>query len=111
MWRACRLVVDTGMHAFGWSRQRSLDYLTANTALSEHEIRTEVDRYIAWPGQAVAYKTGEIEIRALRRRAEQALGSRFDIRAFHDAVLGQGGVTLPVLARQVDAYVARARGP
>jgi uncharacterized protein (DUF885 family) len=109
MWRACRLVVDTGMHAFGWSRQRSLDYLTANTALSEHEIRTEVDRYIAWPGQALAYKTGELEIKALRRRAEQALGTRFDIRAFHDTVLGQGGVTLPVLGRQVDTYVARVQ--
>jgi uncharacterized protein (DUF885 family) len=111
MWRACRLVVDTGMHAFGWSRQRALEFMTANTALSEHEIRTEVDRYIAWPGQALAYKTGELTIKALRRRAEAELGGRFDIRAFHDAVLGQGGVTLPVLAKQVDAYIARARGP
>ena len=111
MWRACRLVVDTGMHAFGWTRQQSLDFMTGNTALSEHEIRTEVDRYIAWPGQALAYKTGELEIKALRRRAEAALGPRFDVRAFHDAVLGQGGVTLPVLGKQVDAYIARARGP
>jgi uncharacterized protein (DUF885 family) len=111
MWRACRLVVDTGMHAFGWTRQQALDFMTENTALSEHEIRTEVDRYIAWPGQALAYKTGELEIKALRRRAEEALGPRFDVRAFHDAVLGQGGVTLPVLARQIDAYIARARGP
>jgi uncharacterized protein (DUF885 family) len=99
------------MHAFGWSRQRALEFMTANTALSEHEIRTEVDRYIAWPGQALAYKTGELTIKALRRRAEAELGGRFDIRAFHDAVLGQGGVTLPVLAKQVDAYIARARGP
>jgi uncharacterized protein (DUF885 family) len=111
MWRACRLVVDTGMHAFGWTRRQALDYMTDNTALSEHEIRTEVDRYIAWPGQALAYKTGELEIKALRRKAEAALGDRFDVRAFHDAVLGQGGVTLPVLGKQIDAYIARARGP
>lgn len=110
MWRACRLVVDTGMHAFGWTRRQALDFMTENTALSEHEIRTEVDRYIAWPGQALAYKTGELEIKALRRRAEAALGPRFDVRAFHDAVLGQGGVTLPVLGKQVDAYIARTRG-
>ncbi len=108
MWRACRLVVDTGMHSMGWSRQRALDYMTVNTALSTHEIRTEIDRYIAWPGQALAYKTGEMRILALRARAESALGERFDIRAFHDAVLGNGGVTLPVLERQIDAYIAAA---
>jgi uncharacterized protein (DUF885 family) len=111
MWRAVRLVVDTGMHAFGWSRQQALDFMTENTALSAHEIRTEIDRYIAWPGQALAYKTGELKIKALRRRAEEALGGKFDVRAFHDAVLGQGGVTLTVLEKQVDAYIARARGP
>jgi uncharacterized protein (DUF885 family) len=110
MWRACRLVGDTGMHAFGWSRQKALDYMKSNTALSEHEIRTEIDRYIAWPGQALAYKTGELEIKALRARAARELGPRFDVRAFHDAVLGQGGVTLPVLSKQIDAYIARARG-
>jgi len=109
MWRACRLVVDTGMHAMGWSRQRALDYMTANTALSEHEIRTEIDRYIAWPAQALAYKVGELRIIALRRRAENELGERFDIRAFHDTVLGQGGVTLPVLEQQVEAYIARMK--
>ena len=110
MWRACRLVVDTGMHAFGWPRQKALDYMKSNTALSEHEIRTEIDRYIAWPGQALAYKTGELEIKALRARAARELGPRFDVRAFHDAVLGQGGVTLPVLSKQIDAYIAVARG-
>ena len=109
MWRACRLVVDTGMHAKGWTRQQALDYLATNTALSTHEIRTEVDRYIAWPGQALAYKMGELKIIELRRRAEAAFGPDFDIRRFHDAVLGNGGVTLPVLERQIDAYIAAAR--
>jgi uncharacterized protein (DUF885 family) len=109
MWRACRLVVDTGMHSMGWSRQRAIDYLGANTALSAHEIQTEVDRYIGWPGQALAYKIGEMKIEELRRRAEHALGPRFDIRAFHDAVLANGGVTLPVLERQIDAYIAAAQ--
>jgi uncharacterized protein (DUF885 family) len=109
MWRACRLVVDTGMHSMGWSRQRALDYLEENTALSTHEIRTEVDRYIGWPGQALAYKMGELHIIMLRERAEEALGDRFDIRAFHDAVLANGGVTLPVLEAEIDAYIERAR--
>ncbi len=109
MWRACRLVVDTGMHSMGWSRQRALDYLAANTALSTHEIRTEVDRYIGWPGQALAYKIGELKIVELRQRAEAALGDRFDIRAFHDAVLANGGVTLPVLEQQIDDYIAAAQ--
>jgi uncharacterized protein (DUF885 family) len=109
MWRACLIVVDTGMHSMGWSRQRALDYLAANTALSTHEIRTEVDRYIGWPGQALAYKTGEMKIIELRHRAEATLGDRFDIRAFHDAVLANGGVTLPVLERQIDAYIAAAQ--
>lgn len=110
MWRACRLVVDTGIHAQGWTRQQAIDYLAANTALSMHEITTEVDRYIAWPGQALAYKWGELKIWELRHRAEAALGDRFDLRAFHDAVLANGGVTLSVLDAQIDAYIAaRAR--
>ena len=106
MWRACRLVVDTGMHALGWSREQALEYLRSNTALSAQEVRTETDRYIAWPGQALAYKMGELKILELRARAEQQLGARFDIRAFHDTVLDNGGLTLPILERQVDEYIA-----
>lgn len=109
MWRACRLVVDTGIHAMGWTRQQALDYLANNTALPLHEVRTEIDRYIAWPGQAVSYKTGEMQIVALRHKAEAALGPKFDIRAFHDAVLANGSVTLPILEKQIDAYIARAK--
>jgi uncharacterized protein (DUF885 family) len=107
MWRACRLVVDTGMHWKGWSREQALDYLRQNTTLSQHEVRTEIDRYIAWPGQALSYKLGEIRLWALRRRAEQALGPKFDLRTFHDAVLAKGTITLPMLERRIDAYVAR----
>src|SRR5690606_20473014 len=83
MWRAARLVVDTGLHAKGWPRQQAIDYLASQTALSLHECTTETDRYIAWPGQALSYKMGELTIRALRRRAEEQLGPRFDVRAFH----------------------------
>ncbi len=109
MWRACRLVVDTGMHAFGWSREQTREYLRSHTALSEREVQTEIDRYIAWPGQALAYKMGELEILELRRRARERLGADFDIRAFHDAVLDNGGMPLPVLERQIEAYIATAR--
>jgi uncharacterized protein (DUF885 family) len=109
MWRACRLVVDTGMHWKGWSRVQALDYLRENTTLPEHEVRTETDRYIAWPGQALSYKLGEIRIWGLRRKAEQALGAKFDLRAFHDAVLAEGTMTLPMLERRIDAYVAGVR--
>jgi uncharacterized protein (DUF885 family) len=109
MWRACRLVVDTGMHAKGWTRDRALAFLSENTALSKHEIRTEIDRYIAWPGQALAYKVGEMKIIELRQKAKAALGDKFDLRLFHDAILESGGVTLPVLERRIDAYVAQAR--
>ncbi|HHP7238556.1 DUF885 domain-containing protein [Longibacter sp.] len=107
MWRACRLVVDTGMHAKGWSRQRAIDYMSARTALPENEVETEIDRYISWPGQALGYKMGEIKIRELRQEAEAALGRDFDIGAFHDVVLGSGPVTLPVLEENVGQWIER----
>ena len=109
MWRACRLVIDTGVHHKGWTREQALAYLRDNTALSEHEVTTEVDRYISWPGQALSYKLGELTIMRLRREAEAALGPKFDVRAFHDAVLSQGSVPLPVLERQIRAYIAQAK--
>ena len=109
MWRACRLVIDTGVHHKGWSRDQALAYLRDNTALSEHEVTTEVDRYISWPGQALSYKLGEIAIMRLRREAEAALGTKFDVRKFHDVVLAQGSLPLPVLESQVRAYIAEAK--
>jgi uncharacterized protein (DUF885 family) len=107
-WRACRLVVDTGMHAKGWTRQRAIDFMLANTALAENNIVNEVDRYIAWPGQALAYKVGQLEIRRLRAEAQRQLGPRFDLRAFHDVVLGGGAVSLETLRRLVEGYITRA---
>ena len=109
MWRACRLVIDTGVHHQGWTREQALAYLRDNTALSEHEVTTEVDRYISWPGQALSYKLGELTLMRLRREAEAALGPAFDVRAFHDAVLAQGSVPLPVLEAQIRAYIASAK--
>ena len=109
MWRACRLVVDTGLHAKGWIRQQAIDYLASNTALSLHECTTETDRYISWPGQALAYKMGELTLRSLRRRAEEALGARFDIREFHDQVLAGGTVTMPILEGRIDAWIRSKR--
>lgn len=109
MWRACRLVVDTGIHSKGWSRQQVVDYLLANTALSEHEVNTETDRYISWPGQALSYKIGELKIRELRKRAEEELGAQFDIRDFHEVILEQGTVTLPILERRINSYIAKTR--
>lgn len=106
-WRACRLVVDTGVHAFGWDRRRAIDYLAANTALSLHEVETEIDRYISWPGQALSYYVGYLELRRLRALAEARLGERFDVRAFHDQVLAEGSVPLPVLAGRIEAWIAR----
>lgn len=109
MWRACRLVVDPGMHAFGWSREKAIQFMLDNTALSELNVKNEVDRYIGWPGQAVAYKIGELKIRELRERAEKALGPKFDIRAFHDVVLGAGSVPLNVLERRVNDWIGSFR--
>ncbi len=105
-WRACRLVVDTGMHVKGWSRDKAVEFLKSNTALSLHEINTEIDRYISWPGQAVSYKIGEKKIRELRKRAEEELGSKFDIRKFHKVILGQGTVTLEIMEQLVDKYIS-----
>ena len=112
IWRAARLVVDTGMHAQGWSRQQAIEYLRRYTALPEHEIGTEVDRYLAWPGQALSYYLGERAILDARAGAEKALGERFNLRAFHDAVLELGSVPLPVLQSRIDRFVAEGgRGP
>ena len=105
-WRASRLVVDTGLHALGWSREQAIDYLAANTTLPLHEVTTEVDRYISWPGQALCYYLGFMKIRELRARAEAKLGAAFDVRDFHDAVLGNGALSLPALERQIDDFIA-----
>lgn len=110
MWRACRLVVDTGLHSQGWTKERGVAFMRDNTALTEANIDAEVNRYISWPGQALAYKTGELKIRELRARAEGELGTRFDLRRFHDAVLGQGAVPLDVLEAQVVAWIAGEKG-
>jgi uncharacterized protein (DUF885 family) len=104
-WRALRLVVDTGIHAMGWSRSRAIAFMMDNAVLAENNVVNEVDRYIAWPGQALAYKIGEREIRRLRADAERRLGPRFDLRAFHDVVLGGGAVSLPVLRDEVEGWV------
>jgi uncharacterized protein (DUF885 family) len=105
MWRACRLVVDTGIHAKGWTRDQVVNFMAVNTALSLHEINTETDRYISWPGQALSYKIGELKIRELREKAEEALGSRFDIRDFHEVILAQGTVTLSIMEARVKTYI------
>jgi len=105
MWRACRLVVDTGIHYQGWTRERAIDYMIQNTSLSQHNIVAEVDRYIAWPGQALAYKMGELKIRELREKAAIQLGARFDIREFHDAVLRYGAVPLPILETNINKFI------
>ncbi len=105
MWRACRLVADTGLHWYGWSREQAEDCFIKNTALSPLNIQTEVTRYMGWPGQATAYKIGELKIRELRKRAETALGARFDIRAFHDAILEEGALPLDILEMKIDAWI------
>jgi len=105
-WRACRLVVDTGMHAMGWTRDRAIEFMVENTALAKNNIVNEVDRYITWPGQALAYKTGQLEILRLRDEARRALGRRFDVRAFHDAVLENGAIPLGTLREAVAQHIA-----
>ena len=105
MWRAARLVIDTGIHQQGWTRQQAIDYLASHTALTQHEVETEVDRYISWPGQALAYKLGELTILKLRKEAETTLGARFDERRFHDAILALGSVPLSVLEDQMHAFI------
>nr|MDQ3625423.1 DUF885 domain-containing protein [Verrucomicrobiota bacterium] len=109
MWRACRLVVDTGMHALGWSREQALDYMRKYSGKTEHNIVVEIDRYIVWSGQALSYKIGELKIRELRGRATAALGDAFDLRAFHDLILGQGALPLDVLEKTVDEWIAAQR--
>ena len=106
-WRAARLVVDTGIHSQGWTREQAQAYLHDNTALSDHEIETEVDRYISWPGQALSYYLGELAIQKARHKAEAALGSKFNLRAFHDAILATGAVPLPVLEENIDDFIAK----
>ncbi|WP_394132593.1 DUF885 domain-containing protein [Shewanella maritima] len=109
MWRAARLVVDTGMHAKGWSRQEAIDFMASNTALSLHNVTTEIDRYISWPGQALSYKVGELTIKRLRTKAENELGEKFDIRAFHDAVLENGSVPMSILEQIIDDFIAEQK--
>jgi uncharacterized protein (DUF885 family) len=105
MWRAVRLVVDTGLHAKGWSRQQAIDYFAENAPKSEHDITNEIDRYIGNPGQALAYKIGQLRLSALRERAEQRLGEDFDLRVFHDRLLADGALPLSVLEQRIDAWI------
>lgn len=111
MWRAARLVVDTGMHTMGWSRQQAIDFMASNSALSLHNVTTEIDRYISWPAQALSYKLGEITIKRLRKQAEQALGNAFDVREFHDTLLQNGSLPLPILEQQINNYILRKQKP
>jgi len=109
MWRAARLVIDTGLHSKGWTRDQAIAFLSENTALSDHEVGTEIDRYITWPGQALAYKLGEIEIVRLRRQAEAELGADFDIRAFHDHLLALGVATIPAMTAEMEGFIAQSK--
>ncbi|MGO2349459.1 DUF885 domain-containing protein [Pseudoalteromonas nigrifaciens] len=109
MWRAVRLVVDTGIHAFGWSRQKAIDYLADHTALPQSAVEDQIDRYISWPGQALSYKMGELKIRELRAKAEKELGAKFDIRQFHDTVIGQGSLPMAVLEAVINEWIAQQK--
>ena len=109
MWRSIRLVVDTGLHAKGWTQEQAIDYAAANSAHARSSIEAEVRRYITWPGQATSYKIGMLKIQELRRKAESELGERFDIRGFHDAVLGGGALPLELLERRVDMWIAERK--
>jgi len=109
MWRAVRLVVDTGMHAMGWTRDRAIAFFRDNSAKTEQDTIVEIDRYLAWPGQALGYKIGELKIRELRAAAEKELGPRFDVRAFHDVLHEQGAVPLEVLEARVKAWIGKRR--
>jgi uncharacterized protein (DUF885 family) len=109
MWRAVRLVVDTGMHAKGWTRQQAIDFFVANSSKPLHDIEVEIDRYLAWPGQALAYKIGELKIKELRANAERELGPRFDVRAFHDTLLGAGPLPLSLLEKRMNAWINARR--
>jgi len=111
MWRAVRLVVDTGIHYFGWSRQQAIDYFSANAAKTEADIINEIDRYIGWPGQALAYKIGQLKMLSLRAKAEQALGDDFDLRDFHDQLLGAGAIPLDVLEARMDQWLTAQLRP
>jgi len=111
MWRAIRLVVDTGVHEKHWSREQMVDFFHRYTAMDEPNVQTEVDRYIAWPGQALAYKLGQLEILRLREKARQKLGDKFDLRAFHDEVVGSGPLPLDVLHSQVETWIAAPEKP
>ena len=105
MWRAIRLVVDTGIHAKGWSRQQAIDFFKANAGKTEHDIVVEIDRYIVWPGQALAYKLGELKIKELRAKASKTLGARFDIRGFHDEILWNGALPLNILEKRIHNWI------
>ena len=107
MWRACRLVADTGIHWFGWDMERARQCFAENSALAAHNIQTELERYVSWPGQALAYKVGELRLRAMRADAERRLGDRFDVRAFHDLLLGGGALPLDVLDARVQEWIGR----
>ena len=107
MWRACRLVLDVALHTKEWTREQAVNYLAENTALSIHEVNTEINRYISWPGQALSYKIGELKIKELRKKAEEKLKEKFDVREFHEAVLSEGAVTMTLLEKIIDNYIAK----